>query len=72
MAIFETVFLGKLNSLFLENIYNKQNTTKKFRSMNQFFQIISYIFLFLVFYFEIFILLSFLEKKEEQTHNPDE
>ncbi len=32
--------------------------------MNQFFQIISYIFLFLVFYYEIFILLSFLEKKE--------
>ncbi|MFA6080510.1 MAG: glycosyltransferase family 2 protein [Candidatus Gracilibacteria bacterium] len=32
--------------------------------MNQFFQIISYIFLFFVFYFEIFILLSFLERKK--------
>ncbi len=32
--------------------------------MNQFFETISYIFLFCVFYFEIFILLSFLEKQK--------
>ena len=36
--------------------------------MNQFFEIIRYAFLFTVFYFEIFILLSFLEKKEETSH----
>lgn len=34
--------------------------------MNQFFEIVSYIFLFCVFYFEIFILLSFLEKKKPE------
>lgn len=36
--------------------------------MNQFFEILSYIFLFTVFYFEIFIFLSFLEKKKESSH----
>lgn len=41
--------------------------------MNQFFEIVSYIFLFCVFYFEIFILLSFLEKKKpEWTQKPVE
>lgn len=40
--------------------------------MDQLSHIISYIFLFFVFYFEIFILLSFLEKKEDHPHNPDD
>ncbi len=40
--------------------------------MDQLFEIINYIFLFCVFYFEIFILLSFLEHKESTTATPSD